>query len=62
VTHTYQQTGETATDAVFTCVTCGNVLGFNKPGIGFPTAVPNGDGTYSTPENPDQWSNAPCTE
>jgi len=59
--HAYAQSGETDTDILFTCTVCGNVLGFNKPGIGLPCAVDNGDGTYSAPENADQWSNQPCT-
>jgi hypothetical protein len=61
VTHNFQFSGTNATDALFTCATCGAVIGFNLPGIGEPAAIDNGDGTYSTPENPEQWS-GPCTQ
>lgn len=51
---------ETETDAVFSCTTCGAVIGFNKEGIGEPHAVLVA-GQWQAPANPDQWM-TPCTE
>jgi hypothetical protein len=50
---------ETVTDAVFICSTCGEIIGFNKEGIGEPHASLV-DGVWTPPENPDQWM-SPCT-
>jgi len=61
--HTYVFDRVSGIDAVFVCSTCGGEFGFNLPTVdgSFPVAIDLGDGTYSTPENPDQWS-SPCTE
>jgi len=62
--HTYVFDRVSGIDAVFVCSTCGGELGFNLPSpddkLTATVAIDNGDGTYSTPENPDQWS-SPCT-
>jgi hypothetical protein len=49
---------QTETDAVFRCVHCGAVIGFNKQGIGEPCAMQI-DGQWQHPQNPDQWM-TPC--
>lgn len=48
-------------DVRFVCQTCGQVIGFNKPGIGQPAAADLGGGSWAPPENPDFWM-SPCTE
>lgn len=58
--HSFQFKHTTELDAVFECTKCGEVIGFNLPGIGEPAAIVTDTG-YTTPENPDQWS-VPCTE
>ena len=57
--HTLQFQEETAADVIFACSICGELIGFNKPGIGepFPILVA---GAWQPPENPDQWM-SPCT-
>ena len=40
---------ETENDAVFQCTICGQKIGFNKPGIGEPTAVKT-DGGWAAPD------------
>lgn len=65
MSHTYVFDRVEGNDAVFLCVTCGGRLNFNLPTPSDPeiatVAVDNGDGTYSTPDNPDQWV-SPCIE
>lgn len=46
-------------NAIFVCAICEVEIGFNLPGVGEPTAVDLGDGTYATPPKPDQWAD-PC--
>ena len=60
--HEFQFVDVQGVDAMFVCTTCGYEIGFNLPTVAGATtvAVDNGNGTFSTPENPDQWS-APCT-
>lgn len=58
--HTFVLLSEDDTDVQFVCTACGVELGFNKPEIGEPAAVPVGD-SWTTPENPDRWTQ-PCTE
>ena len=48
--HTFSFTAETDTNAEFTCVRCGTVLGFNKEGIGEPHATLH-EGTWKMPED-----------
>lgn len=48
-------------DVHFRCTQCDQVIGFNKPGIGEPCAIDNGDGTWAAPENADIWM-SPCVE
>lgn len=48
-------------DVHFVCSKCGQPIRFNKPGIGQPCAIDNGDGTWSAPDNHDQWM-SPCPE
>lgn len=49
---------ETATDAVFRCVYCNRIVGFNKLGIGEPAAEFVND-RWVHPQDPDQWME-PC--
>ena len=46
--HTFAFKEETATDHVFECSKCGELCGFNKPGIG----TPNADLSGTTPAFP----------
>ena len=46
---------ETAADAVFKCRDCGAIIGFNKPGIGEPSAIALEGGGWAHPERPEQW-------
>lgn len=41
--HNFVFAYETSADHVFECVKCGLILGFNKPGVGLPTAELGGD-------------------
>jgi hypothetical protein len=58
--HAFVLSGETDTDHVFTCLNCGAVLGFNKPGIGTPNAV-EVEGQWQVPEGADAYV-GPCEE
>lgn len=51
---------EIATDVIFRCRACAAVIGFNKPGVGEPSAIALKGGGWATPENPDQWME-PCS-
>lgn len=58
--HNFVQFDDTGKeDVVFQCSKCLKLIGFNKPGIGEPFAIDNGDNTWSTPDNPTQWM-SPC--
>jgi hypothetical protein len=50
---------EEGDNAVFKCTKCDKEIGFNKTGVGEPCADDNGDGTWSHPEDPEQWM-GPC--
>jgi hypothetical protein len=41
-------------DVIFECELCGNIIGFNKEGVGEPSAK-EVDGVWVHPENPEQW-------
>jgi hypothetical protein len=56
--HTLTHIGENETDILFCCARCGAEIGFNKPGLGAPSAIPVGEG-WTHPESPDQWM-GPC--
>jgi hypothetical protein len=58
--HALVFTSVVGNDARFQCSVCGQIIGFNKEGIGQPYATDNGDGTWSHPDNPDQWMDI-CT-
>lgn len=58
--HTWAFSHETATDHVFACSICGTVIGFNKPGIGEPTADLTGETPAPPPEADDYVG--PCNE
>lgn len=47
-THSFVFSHESDTDHVFVCSKCGMELGFNKPGVGLPTADLSG-GTPAPP-------------
>ena len=53
--HTLVYDSETTTDIVFKCTKCSKVIGFNKPGIGEPSAFQDVDGSWDHPTNPEQW-------
>jgi len=53
--HTLSFDSETGTDAMFRCTSCGQIIGFKKPGIGEPAAVPLEGGGWTHPDNFDQW-------
>lgn len=53
--HTLIYDSETTTDIVFKCSVCGRIIGFNKPGIGEPSATQDLVGTWIHPNNPEQW-------
>lgn len=57
--HALSFTAETVTDAVFTCAGCGEVIGFNKEGIGEPHATLVA-GVWMPPGNYDTWMNPSC--
>lgn len=52
---------ESGQDIVFRCAKCGAVIGFNKPGVGVPSPIPQGE-TWIAPPNPDQWMQEMCDE
>lgn len=58
-THALVFTGESATDAMFVCTICGEVIGFNKARIGEPHASLV-DGAWIPPGNYDDWMNSSC--
>ena len=60
--HQYVFQSENATDTTFVCSVCGNVIGFNKPTVGEPCAIPDATSTWLPPLNPDQWADKPCTQ
>lgn len=59
--HALEFDHETATDVVFYCPKCQNVIGFNKQGIGEPCATGDAVTGFIPPDNPDQWM-GPCNE
>ena len=56
--HNLAYTHSTETDHVFACITCGQVIGFNKAGVGEQHAEEI-DGVFVAPPFPDQWM-TPC--
>jgi len=56
--HNLVQFDDTGKDVVFQCTKCLQLVGFNRPEIGEPSAIDNG-GIWSTPDNPTQWM-SPC--
>lgn len=55
--HTLVFSSETANDINFTCIICGEVIGFNKPTVGSPSpSLVNG--VWVPPSTPDEWMNA----
>lgn len=55
-----QNVEEIGADVVFTCLTCGAKIGFNKPGIGEPAAIEGEPGQYTPPANFMDWMD-PCS-
>lgn len=51
---------ETKTDVEFVCSTCRIRLGFNKPGVGTPSAVRSGL-SWVVPKDADYYT-SPCTD
>lgn len=58
--HAFVFSHETEADHVFVCSVCGTVIGFNKPGIGTPTADLSGE-TPAAPAIADEYV-GPCSE
>jgi hypothetical protein len=59
--HALEQVHINDVNVQFTCTRCGEVIFFNKPGIGEPSPVEVSPGVWVPPDNPDQWMN-PCTD
>lgn len=59
MTHQLAFDHETATDAVFACAMCGEVIGFNKQGIGEPCAT-QVNGVWVPPANYNEWMKPTC--
>jgi hypothetical protein len=51
----YQAAQSDASNAMFTCTACGKFFGFNKPGVGSPTAIASGPPGNPTYTPPDTW-------
>lgn len=46
---------ETDTDVEFECSNCGTLNGFNKPGIGSPSAIPVPPNQWEAPPDADRY-------
>ena len=55
--HALVYTGEDEQNARFTCARCNCTINFNKPGVGQPCAIADGE-AWQHPDCPDQWMTA----
>lgn len=60
MSHVFTFEHENTIDIYFSCSICGQVLGFNKPGLGEPHAIPNG-ASWDAPDDHDKYI-GPCNE
>ena len=58
--HEWMFDSEDGADVRFMCAQCGGGIGFNRPGVGEPAAVPIDGGAWAPPEGADQWYGRPC--
>ena len=56
--HDLQFESENGVNVMFCCLNCGEVISFNKPGIGVPAAVKVA-GAWNPAKDPEQWL-GPC--